>query len=205
VPTVFIVDDDLSVLKALARLLRSAGLNAVTFASAQDFLDHHDRNAPGCLVLDVAMPRINGLDLQQSLVAQGSELPVIFLTGHGDIPMSVRAIKQGAADFLTKPVHDSDLLEAIHGAIEKDRIARQARVKLSELQQRLATLTPREREVLSHVVSGKRNRQIAADLGTVEKTIKVHRAHLMKKLKVGSLADLVKLAERLGVISSLPD
>jgi len=201
-PTVFIVDDDPSVLKALARLLRSAGLNAITFASPQEFLDHHDQNAPGCLVLDVAMPHINGLELQQALVAQGSELPVIFLTGHGDIPMSVRAIKQGAVDFLTKPVHDSDLIEAIHDAIEKDRIARQTREKLNEHQQRLAMLTPREREVLSHVVSGKKNRQIADDLGTVEKTIKVHRAHLMKKLKVKSLADLVKLVERLGVMST---
>ena len=201
-PTVFIVDDDPSVLKALARLLRSAGLNAITFTSPQEFLDHHDQNAPDCLVLDVAMPHINGLELQQALVAQGSELPVIFLTGHGDIPMSVRAIKQGAVDFLTKPVHDSDLIEAIHDAIEKDRIARQTREKLNEHQQRLAMLTPREREVLSHVVSGKKNRQIADDLGTVEKTIKVHRAHLMKKLKVKSLADLVKLVERLGVMST---
>lgn len=204
-PTVFIVDDDPSVLKALARLLRSAGLNATTFASPQRFLDYHDQNAPGCLVLDVAMPRINGLELQQALAAQGSELPVIFLTGHGDIPMSVRAIKQGAVDFLTKPVNDSDLIAAIHDAIEKDRIARQAQAKLSELQQRLAMLTPREREVLSHVVSGKLNRQIAAELGTVEKTIKVHRANLKKKLNVQSLAELVKLAERLGIISSLPD
>ena len=201
-PTVFIVDDDPSVLKALARLLRSAGLNATTFASPQEFLDYFDQTAPGCLVLDVAMPRINGLELQQMLAAQGCELPVIFLTGHGDIPMSVRAIKQGAVDFLTKPVHDSDLIEAIHDAIEKDRIARQARAKLNELQQRLVTLTPREREVLSHVVSGRLNKQIAADLGTVEKTIKVHRAHLMVKLKVRSLAELVKLAEQLGVISS---
>jgi len=205
VPTVFIVDDDPSVLKALARLMRSAGLNAVTFAAPQDFLDHYDKNAPGCLVLDVAMPHINGLELQQTLVSSGSELPIIFLTGHGDIPMSVRAIKQGAFDFLTKPVHDSDLIEAIHDAIEKDRIARQARDKSNELQQRLATLTRREREVLVRVVSGKKNRQIADELGTVEKTIKVHRAHLMKKLKAGSLADLVKLAERLGVISPLPD
>jgi len=136
---------------------------------------------------------------------RGCELPVIFLTGHGDIPMSVQAIKQGAVDFLTKPVHDSDLIEAIHDAIEKNRIARQARVILNELQQRLATLTQREREVLVRVVSGKKNRQIADELGTVEKTIKVHRAHLMKKLKAGSLADLVKLAERLGIIASLPD
>ena len=201
-PIVFIVDDDPSVLKALARLLSTAGLNTTTFASPQEFLDGHDQNAPGCLVLDVAMPRINGLELQQALAVQDSELPVIFLTGHGDIPMSVRAIKQGAFDFLTKPVNDSDLIAAIHDAIEKDRIARQARAKLSELQQRLAMLTPREREVLSHVVSGKLNRQIAADLGTAEKTIKVHRANLKKKLNVQSLAELVKLAERLGVISS---
>ena len=204
-PTVFIVDDDPSVLKALARLLRSAGLNATTFASPQEFLDNHDQNVPGCLVLDVAMPHINGLELQQVLAAQCSELPVIFLTGHGDIPMSVRAIKQGAVDFFTKPVNDNDLIAAIHDAIDKDRIARQAQAKLSELQQRLAMLTPREREVLSHVVSGKLNRQIAAELGTVEKTIKVHRANLNKKLNVQSLAELVKLAERLGIISSLPD
>ncbi len=201
-PTIFIVDDDPSVLKALARLLRSAGLSASTFTSPQEFLDHHDQNAPGCLVLDVAMPGINGLELQLALAAQGSRLPVIFLTGNGDIPMSVRAIKQGAVDFLTKPVNDSDLIAAIHDAIEKDRVARQARATLSELQQLLAKLTPREREVLSHVVSGKLNRQIAAELGTVEKTIKVHRANLKKKLNVQSLAELVKLADRLGVTSS---
>jgi RNA polymerase sigma factor (sigma-70 family) len=200
--TVFLVDDEPSVLKALTRLLRSAGLNAATFASPQTFLERYDQDAPGCLVLDVAMPGINGLELQQTLTAQGIELPIIFLTGNGDIPMSVRAIKQGAVDFLTKPVHDNDLIEAIHTAIEKDRIARQARTELNELQQQLATLTPREREVLSHVVSGKRNKQIADDLGIVEKTIKVHRAHLMVKLKVRSLAELIKLAGRVGVISS---
>jgi RNA polymerase sigma factor (sigma-70 family) len=201
-PTVFIVDDDPSVLKALARLLRSAGLSASTFTSPQEFLDHHDQNIPGCLVLDVAMPRMNGLELQMALAAQGSQLPVIFLTGNGDIPMSVRAIKQGAVDFLTKPVNDTNLIAAIHDAIEKDRVARQAHATLSELQQLLAKLTPREREVLSHVVSGKPNRQIAAELGTVEKTIKVHRANLRKKLNVQSLAELVKLADRLGVTSS---
>jgi FixJ family two-component response regulator len=200
--TVFIVDDDPSVLKALARLLRSAGLNTSTFASAQEFFDLHDQNAPGCLVLDVAMPGMNGLELQLALATQGNQLPIIFLTGNGDIPMSVRAIRQGAIDFLTKPVNDGQLIAVIHDAIEKDRIARQARAKLSELNQRLAMLTPREREVLSHVVAGKINRQIAAELGTVEKTIKVHRAHLMTKLKVQSLAELVKLAERLGVMSS---
>jgi RNA polymerase sigma factor (sigma-70 family) len=190
------------VLKALARLLRSAGLSASTFTSPQEFLDHHDQNIPGCLVLDVAMPRMNGLELQMALAAQGSQLPVIFLTGNGDIPMSVRAIKQGAVDFLTKPVNDTNLIAAIHDAIEKDRVARQAHATLSELQQLLAKLTPREREVLSHVVSGKPNRQIAAELGTVEKTIKVHRANLRKKLNVQSLAELVKLADRLGVTSS---
>ena len=199
---VFIVDDDPSVLKALTRLISFAGLNVVTFASPQEFLDSHDQNAPGCLVLDVAMPHINGLELQQALAASGSELPLIFLTAHGDIPMSVRAIKQGAVDFLTKPVHDSDLIEVIHGAIKKNRIARQARLKLIDLQQRLATLTPREREVLSHVVSGKRNRKIADELGTAEQTIKIHRASLMKKLKAESLAELLKLAERLGIMAS---
>ena len=203
--TVFLLDDEPGMLKALTRLLRAEGFTVRGFTSAEVFLEAYRSEELSCLVLDVAMPRINGLELQQVLAAQGSELPVIFLTGHGDIPMSVRAIKQGAVDFLTKPVHDNDLLAAIHDAIEKDRIARQARAKLIELQQRLAMLTPRELEVLSHVVSGKRNRQIATDLGTVEKTIKVHRAHLMKKLKAGSLADLVKLAERLGVVSSLPD
>ena len=204
-PTVFIVDDDPSVLKALTRLMSFAGLNAATFASPQAFLDQHDQNAPGCLVLDVAMPHINGLELHQMLVAQGCDLPVIFLTGHGDIPMTVRAIKQGAVNFLTKPVLGKDLIAAIHDAIEMNRVARQARAKLNDLQQRLAMLTPREREVLSHVVSGKRNKQIADELGTSEKTIKIHRASLMKKMKAESLADLMKLAELLVVISSPVD
>jgi len=204
-PTVSIIDDDPSALKALTRLLRSFGLNVMTFATPQEFLEHYDKNAPGCLVLDIVMPHINGLELHQTLAAQGNQLPVIFLTANGDIPMSVRAIKQGAVDFLTKPVNDDDLIKAINEAIEKDQLTRQANAKMVELQQRLAILTPREREVLSHVVFGKRNRQIAAELGTAEKTIKVHRAHVMTKLKVQSLAELVKLAERLGVTSSLPD
>jgi FixJ family two-component response regulator len=202
VPTVFIVDDDPSVLKALARLLRSVELNTSIFLTSQEFLDQHDQSTPGCLVLDISMPGINGLKLQQVLTAQDYTLPIIFLTGHGDIPMSVQAIKQGAIDFLTKPVNDTDLIAVIHSALEKDRLAREKFSELSELRQRLAKLTPREREVLSHVVSGKINKKIAADLGTVEKTIKVHRAHLMMKLKVHSLAELVKLAERLGVTSS---
>jgi len=199
--TVFVVDDDPSVLKALGRLVRSAGLQVELFASPEDFLDRYDQNVPGCLILDVAMPNITGLEMHQTLIEKGSELPVIFLTGHGDIPMSVRAIKQGAIDFFTKPLNDNELISAIHNAQEKDEFARKARAQLNELQQRLASLTPRELEVLSHVVSGKRNKQIADDLGIVEKTIKVHRSNIMEKLKVQSLADLVKLSEKLGVNS----
>lgn len=203
-PTVFVVDDDASVLKALERLLRSAGLNAATFPSPQAFLEHRDPDVPGCIVLDVAMPGLDGLELQQALSTQDDVPPIIFLTGHGDIPMSVRAMKQGAADFLTKPVHDDDLLAAVHAAIEKDRVLRQASTELKEIRRRLATLTPREREVLQHVVAGRLNKQIAADLGTVEKTIKVHRAHLIAKLQVRSVAELVRLSEKAG-ISSKPD
>ena len=199
--TVFVVDDDPSVLKALGRLVRSAGLEVELFASPEDFLNRYDQNVPGCLILDVAMPNITGLEMHQTLIEKGSELPVIFLTGHGDIPMSVRAIKQGAIDFFTKPLNDNELISAIQNAQKKDELARNARAQLNELQQRLASLTPRELEVLSHVVSGKRNKQIADDLGIVEKTIKVHRSNIMEKLKVQSLADLVKLSEKLGVNS----
>jgi FixJ family two-component response regulator len=205
VPTVLVIDDDPSVLKSLARLLCSIELNVATFATPEEFLNQFEPGIHGCLVLDVAMPNLNGLELQQELAARGNELPVIFLTGRGDIPMSVQAMKQGAVDFLTKPVHDHDLIEAIHAAIEKDRMNRRAHDELNEIRKKLSTLTPREREVLNHVVSGKLNKQIAADLGTVEKTIKVHRGHLMTKLKVRSLADLVRLAERAGIMSIAPD
>jgi len=204
-PTVLVIDDDPSVLKSLARLLRSIEVNVATFASPQEFLDHFEPVMHGCLVLDIAMPNFNGLELQQELAARGNELPVIFLTGHGDIPMSVQAMKRGAIDFLTKPVHDQDLIEAIHTAIETNRLNRRAHDELNEIQKKLSTLTPREREVLYHVVSGRLNKQIAADLGTVEKTIKVHRAHLMTKLNVRSLADLVRLAERAGIMPIAPD
>ena len=197
-PTVFVVDDDPAVLKSLSRLLRSAGLAVATFSSSRDFLDRHDPNTPGCLVLDVAMPGLNGLELQQALMARGHELAIIFLTGHGDIPMTVKAMKRGAVDFLTKPVDDDDLLKAIGDALEKDRIWRQARAEVAEIQQRLQTLTPREREVLQHVISGHLNKQTAADLGTAEKTIKVHRARVMEKMKVSSVAELVRLVERAG-------
>ena len=198
-PTVFVVDDEPAVLKSLARLLRSAHLAVATFSSPREFLECHDSRLPGCLVLDVAMPELNGLELQQALIASGHELPIIFLTGHGDIPMSVQAMKRGAVDFLTKPVNDDDLLQAIRAAIEKDRIQRQARAEVNEIQQRLATLTPREREVMDHVIAGQLNKQTAAELGTVEKTIKVHRARVMEKMKVQSVAELVHLAERVGI------
>src|ERR1035437_7635332 len=172
--TVFVVDDDPAVLKSLSRLLRSARFDVATFSSPREFLEQHDPRAPGCLALDLAMPGLNGLELQEALTSKGSELPIIFLTGHGDIPMSVQAMKRGAVDFLTKPVNDEDLLKAIYVAIEKDRVQRQTRAEVPEIQHRLATLTPREREVMEHAISGQLNKQPAADLGTVEKTIKVH-------------------------------
>jgi FixJ family two-component response regulator len=199
-PTIFIVDDDAAVRKGIARLLRSAGLSVAAFASPREFLEHHDPKAPGCLVLDVAMPGLNGLELQQSLLANGHELAIVFLTGHGDIPMSVQAMKRGAVDFLTKPVNDHDLLAAVRVAIEKDRLQRAERAEVADIQQRLATLTPRELEVLQHVITGQLNKQIAADLGTVEKTIKVHRARVLEKMHVHSVAELVHLAGRVGIV-----
>ena len=196
---VSVVDDEPAVLKSLSRLLRSAGLAVATYSSPREFLEHHDPDLPGCLVLDVAMPGLNGLELQQALIAGGHELSIVFLTGHGDIPMSVQAMKGGAVDFLTKPVNDDDLLRAVRAAIEKDRIRRMTRAEIAEIQQRLETLTPREREVMEHVISGQLNKQIAADLGIVEKTIKVHRARVMAKMNAQSVAELVRLAERAGV------
>lgn len=199
VPTIFVVDDDPAVLKSLGRLLRSAGLRVETCNSPQDFLARHNPALPGCLVLDVAMPGLNGLEVQQALAAIGDERPIVFLTGHGDIPTSVEAMKRGAVDFLTKPVNAEDLLKAIHSAIVKDSVRRLERDEVEEFKQRLATLTPREREVLPYVISGRLNKQIAGELGTAEKTIKVHRARVMEKMKVQSVAELVRLAERLGI------
>lgn len=196
-PTVFIVDDDPAVLKSLSRLLRATRFTVLTFGSPQEFLERHDPHTSGCLVLDVEMPGLNGLELQEALRVKGSAIPIIFLTGHGDIPMSVKAMKGGASDFLTKPVHDNDLLKAVEAALEKDRNERQSRAELHDIQERLATLTPREREVLTHVVTGQLNKQIAYDLGTVEQTIKVHRARVMEKMKVNSVAELVRVTERL--------
>jgi FixJ family two-component response regulator len=194
-----VVDDDPSVLRALTRLLSAAGLEARGFPSPTAFLQAHDPATPGCLVLDVALPGLDGLELQQALLASDCARPIVFITGRGDIPTTVRAMKGGAVDFLTKPVNDRDLLGAVRNAIEVDRVARQAQVEMDAMRHRLASLTPREREVLVHVVAGRLNKQIAADLGTVEKTIKVHRARIMEKMAVRSLADLVRAAERLGL------
>ena len=200
--TVFVVDDELSVRKALLRLLRLSGLNAVAFASAQEFFECHDPSTPGCLVLDLAMPGLNGLELQEALAARDSLLPIIFVTGRGDLSSGVTAMKRGAVDFLTKPVDAAALIKTVSRAIEMDRVARQARAELTEIQGRFAALTPREYEVLCHVLSGKLNKQVAANLGTTEKTVKVHRARVMEKAKVGSLAELVTLAHRAGILPS---
>ncbi|MGB7098242.1 MAG: response regulator [Xanthobacteraceae bacterium] len=197
--TVFLVDDDPSVLKALSRLLRARGYDSQCFTSPQAFLTNHDASLPGCAVFDVSMPGLNGLELQQALTTAGSQRPVIFLTGKGDIPTSVRAMRAGAIDFLTKPVCDMDLLAAIERAGKADARARRIDAELQAINAKIATLTPREREVITHVIAGKLNKQIAADLGTVEKTVKVHRGRIMKKLAIRSIADLVRLAERAGI------
>lgn len=197
--TVFLVDDDPSVLRAVGRLLRSAGLNVATFNSPQEFLEKQNPDAPGCLVLDMTMPGLNGLELQQALARAGNHLPIIFLTGHGDVPMSVRAMKSGAVDFLSKPCPDEELLEAIKQALARDAKFRLHRAQARAVAELLATLTPREHEVMLGVVAGQLNKQIAADLGTVEKTIKVHRARVMQKLGVASVAELVRLTERGGI------
>jgi len=198
-PTVFVVDDYAPGRKSITRLLRAAGFVVAAFASAQDFLAQYDPGVWGCLVLDLAMPAVSGLELQNILAEKGSLLPIIFLTAYGDIPKSVQAMKRGASDFLTKPVNDEDLLAAVRAAIEKDRALRQEEAELSEIRARLATLTPREREVLEYVVAGKLNKEIAGDLGTVEQTVKIHRAHVMQKMRARSLADLVRLTERCGI------
>jgi FixJ family two-component response regulator len=201
-PTVYLVDDDPDLLKAIERLLESARLNVATFASAQLFLDSYDREAPGCLVLDLAMPGINGLELQRALEQQASPLPIIFLTGRGDIATSVQAMKHGATDFLTKPVNDSTLIAAIQEALATSRGQRQAAMERARVAHCLAALSVRERQVLELIVAGKLNKQIAAELGTVEKTIKFHRGNLMRKMGVRVVAELVKLAERAGIGSS---
>ena len=197
--TVFLVDDDAGVLKALSRLLRAKGYDVRPFASAEAFLEGHDAAVAGCAVFDVAMPGLDGLALQQVFAAGGKQRPVIFLTGKGDIQTSVRAMKAGAVDFLTKPVRDKDLLDAIARAEAQDARTRQAGAEVAAIEAKIATLTPREREVLTHVIGGRLNKQIAGDLGTVEKTIKVHRGRMMEKLGVHTVVDLVRLAEKAGI------
>jgi len=197
-PTVFLIDDDAPVRDALSRLLRAHRFVVAAFASPKEFLEHYNPDTPGCLVLDLKM-RGNGFGLQRTLQEKGLPLPIIFLTGHGDVPKSVQALKGGASDFLTKPVNDEDLLAAVRVAIEKDRALRREQAELFEIRARLATLTPREREVLEYVITGKLNKQIADDLGTVEQTVKVHRARVMQKMRVQSVAELVRLTERCGI------
>ena len=199
--TVFVVDDDAGVLKALSRLLRAKGYDVRPFASAEEFLEGHDAALPGCAVFDVAMPGLDGLALQQVFAAGGKQRPVIFLTGKGDVQKSVRAMKAGAVDFLTKPVRDKDLLDAIARAEAQDARTRQTSAEVAAIEAKIATLTPREREVLTHVIAGRLNKQIAGDLGTVEKTIKVHRGRMMEKLGVHTVVDLVRLAEKAGIVA----
>jgi FixJ family two-component response regulator len=201
---VFVVDDDASMRESLKNLTRSVGLRVEAFASAQEFLRAKLSDEPGCLVLDVRMPGLSGLDLQKRMAETGTDLPIIFLTGHGDIPMSVRAMKAGAVEFLTKPVRDQDLLDAIQQALERDRAMRHQRTDTEHLRERFDLLTAREREVMGKVVTGLLNKQIAGELGMSETTVKIHRHQVMEKMRAGSLAELVRMADRLGLPTPKP-
>ena len=198
-PIVFVVDDDPSIRKSLERLIKSAGLDVVTFATAHEFLDSHSHKGPSCLVLDVKMPGLNGLELQEKLLLEKYAMPIIFITGHGDIPMSVKAIKKGAIDFLSKPFDEKDLLDAVREALERDSKARAVRDEREHIHRRLESLTPREYEILTYVITGMLNKQIAYALNISEKTVKVHRARVMDKMGVDSVAELVRLTEKLHI------
>jgi FixJ family two-component response regulator len=200
-PVVCIVDDDAAVREALDSLFRSVGLNVAAFASAADFLARENASAPGCLVLDVRLPGVNGLDFQAQLAAMDNRLPIVFMTGHGDIPMSVRAMKAGALDFLSKPFRDQDMLDAVSMAIERDAAERREADAIGALRQAYAALTPREREVMHHVTAGLMNKQVGSLLGLSEITVKIHRGNVMRKMAARSLAELVRQAEALAAHS----